>query len=860
MRTRYGSLSLILLAFAPAACASHAPAGGDASAAARTSAALSGPRGVAGDRIADVEVGRRDFTEIMPREIVADKLNNPGGVVVDRSVSPGRAYVWDSGNSRILGIDLASCYATPSGTRCAPQLVFGQPTGSDHGGCNLDSSAAQYPARPPASASTLCGVRETTHTVLEDKSFANMFVDGSGNLWVPDALNNRVLLYVSPFTTDTVADAVIGQPSFTANGCNGAPDWNTIPGPTASTLCFFDPIDSANGSGVRLDASGNLWVADGGNNRVLRFPKTSSGISGTADIVLGQPSATTRDPGAAMNQLSMPNALLFDASGALYVADSGNHRVVVFVPGPGGRFSSGQAAARTIGSFDSSQFGPFTVELDPDGRGVWTTRFVGFQSVADLWSFGGTPVAGVPPIAIPYNSGGSIAFDANKNLLVSDYVYGQDVLRYARQPDGSYANDKNLFTPPPLYNLTTARRFEAPAWVGVAVADRVSSPHQLIAADGRLMFWNNPTGVTLGQAPDGCVGDCLDVPTPFNGELGYEQAKTDASDRVWVTKMNDVRVFQAPLSASSQPLGVLSSVAVLGGGTIRFSDAQVHGLVPTPDGLYLWVSQPDLSRVLRIRGPLGPSPVVDVILGQTSASGAACNQGGAAGLSTLCTPGALSLDRQGNLYVSDHFIELAGNRRLLMFAASTFPAAPGSLVVAPAATKEFPRVNAFGHDMATFEPAFDATNRMVVGFNPYSGVRFVQVYDNPTALVNGQPSDPSYGVPSGQLEDFYGWPVAATFDSASNLYVYDANRGRVSLYETPFGAASGCNPTAASYSQAACGSTVVYKGSLYRCISQAANVNGEPAGCGATGVYCSNIPPDYPYWGSQAWQLVQACP
>src|SRR4051812_21109057 len=186
--------------------------------------ALSAPRGNAGDLIADVEVGRRDFTELAPREIVPDKVSSPGGVVVDRSVSPGRAYIWDSGNSRILGVDLAQCYATAAGSRCQPQIIIGQPSGSDRGACNLDSSAQQYPLRPPASASTLCGVSEVTQTVLEDKSFANMFVDGSANLWVPDALNHRVLMYRTPFTTDVVADDVWGQPNFTANGCNGATD------------------------------------------------------------------------------------------------------------------------------------------------------------------------------------------------------------------------------------------------------------------------------------------------------------------------------------------------------------------------------------------------------------------------------------------------------------------------------------------------------------------------------------------------------------------------------------------------------------------------------------------------------------
>src|SRR5215471_3094920 len=417
-------------------------------------AALTGPRGRAGDLIADTEVGRRDFTELSPREIVPDKVSAPGGVVVDHTVSPGRAYVWDSGNSRILGIDLAQCYATAPGARCQPQLVFGQPSGSDHGACNLDSSAQQFPQRPPASASTLCGIPEMTNTVLEDKSFANMFVDGTGNLLVPDVLNNRVLIYFQPFVTrDVVADVVIGQPSFTANGCNGATDWISIPGATASSLCFFDFEGNGTGSGVRLDTGGNLWVADGGNNRVLRFPRGAGGVlAKTADVVLGQPSFTSRGPGAGLAQMSSPTALVFDSAGKMYVTDSSNHRVLVFQPNGSGQFTSGQSAASTFGTFPAAEFGPQTLELDPAGRGIWTTRFVGFSSVADLWNFNGQPAAGVPPINIAWNSGGSIGFDAQGRLLISSYVFGQDVQRFTQQPDGSYFNDKSFFTPPPLYN------------------------------------------------------------------------------------------------------------------------------------------------------------------------------------------------------------------------------------------------------------------------------------------------------------------------------------------------------------------------------------------------------------------------
>ena len=70
-------------------------------------------RGIAGDHWADVVIGKSDFAQIGDNNVVPYKVFNPGGVVVDRSLDPGRAYVWDSGNSRILAIDLADCYSGP---------------------------------------------------------------------------------------------------------------------------------------------------------------------------------------------------------------------------------------------------------------------------------------------------------------------------------------------------------------------------------------------------------------------------------------------------------------------------------------------------------------------------------------------------------------------------------------------------------------------------------------------------------------------------------------------------------------------------------------------------------------------------
>jgi sugar lactone lactonase YvrE len=734
-------------------------------------------RGVEGDLWADVILGKPDFSEITPNEVVPYKVLNPGGVFVDRSVSPGRAYVWDSGNSRILGIDLATCYAGAS--PCSAQIVIGQPSGSDHSACNGDSAFQRYPIRAPASASSLCGMPEITLSPLEWKSYATMTADAQGNLYVPDAFNNRVVKYVSPFTTDTVADEVWGQSDFSGNLCNqGAGS------PTASTLCFT--VGSFSAGGVELDPAGNLWVADNGNNRVLRFPKNSvtGVIAKTADLVLGQPDFVSHDTGAGLAAMYFPASLRFGPNGRLYVADTNNNRVLVFTPNPD--FASGMAAA----DFGSQFAAPYGMETDPAGDGLWVNDTG--NSMIELWDWNGSTVKKVlgkdtyqPDghcVQWLCYSGGGIGVDTAGSVLPSIFVYVQDVVRFSApiptpQSGLVYQPDKRFFYPPEGYNFRGNKGLRSAS--GVATYG-----NQLLVADGgRVVFWNGLNTLTNGKVFDGYVGS-----TVFNFQFnccGY--LKTDSTGKLWVQGYTEgIYAYQLPLTNQEAPLARIltpgSSVPVLGGGSLTLG-FYIDGLVPSPQGGSLWVSDTFNHRVLRIRNPL-TSPVVDVVLGQTDAAGNLCNRGLVPAPNTgtdlvadatmLCHPGALSFDRLGNLFVSDHGPEVEGNWRLLRFAGGLFPTSGPTTLFAVAATKIFPYRG--GQPAITFEPAFDSANRMVVGYNSYLGGNFVGVYNDPA----GPSTDPDT-----YLNDFGSWPSGITFDANDNLYVGDANRSRLLIYHKP---------------------------------------------------------------------------
>jgi sugar lactone lactonase YvrE len=227
--------------------------------------------------------GQPDFTH-NDRGLSANGLSLPEGVTLDQQ---GNLYVGDTVNNRVLEYD------APLASGMAASRVFGQPTfitnTSNNGG--LSAKSLDIPA--------------------------GVVLDALGNLYVADTGNSRVLVYSAPLTSTMVASRVIGQPTFITNTSNnGGLSANSLSAPTS----------------VALDAQGNLYVGDQLNNRVLEYdaPLTTDR---TADHVFGQPDFGSGFPninGVSANSLNIPTGAALDARGNLYVADTGNHRVLVY--------------------------------------------------------------------------------------------------------------------------------------------------------------------------------------------------------------------------------------------------------------------------------------------------------------------------------------------------------------------------------------------------------------------------------------------------------------------------------------------------------------------------------------------------
>lgn len=271
--------------------------------------------------VADRVLGKDRLIDDFANQPVANRMNNPFGVAVDRSHTPNRLWVSDLGNHRLLG------YASTDDivTNRAADMVLGQvdfSRGSVRAGLN----------GPLANAANAV----TSNAALADPN--GVAVDSQGGVYVADSSDSRVLKFNDPFATDRTGDQVFGQTNFTSLNPNF---------PYGSAGSLLGP------TGVAVDPNDNLWIADQRDHRVVRISNAPSkpATGATADLILGQAAFVSSNTlpaysaGCTANRMSSPAGVFAAPSGRLYVADSGNNRVLVFNP----PFSNGMNASAVFG-------------------------------------------------------------------------------------------------------------------------------------------------------------------------------------------------------------------------------------------------------------------------------------------------------------------------------------------------------------------------------------------------------------------------------------------------------------------------------------------------------------------------------
>ena len=630
-----------------------------------------------------------------PNAVEGRELSGPSGIALDTSASPPILYIADAGNNRVLGYQFATQLTAGS----IADIIIGQ----------IDRFS-NLPQGPGSGRST--GLNTPT----------SVAVDASGNLYVADTNNNRILRFPRPMQQTAgslqLPDMVIGQTSFNSRAANAG-------GIGAGTLA----LGAAGGfvrNGIAFDSAGNLWVADTLNNRVLRFPVSllKNGTNGPkADLVVGQPDFTTV---AAVNSRNAktgmigPQGIAFDAAGRLLVTD-GASRLLVYPPG----ISSNSAVAIRIAGVDSTTTNtatqvqlnsPLGVTASSAGVIVADTsnnRLLLYPTV-DTWaaentqfSPSATQVLGQTSYTASLTNQGNgdasattlnapvdVAISSNE-LYVADFQNNR-VLVFPISPSGATGSasrvigqlDFPFFAP----NLIEGKEFSFSASnSSSAILDLSATPPHLYVADtnnNRILGFNDSTHFSRGlQAADLVIGQ----PDFNRAQINYPTNKAntpnqqglflptslavDSAGNLYVTDTGNSRVLRFPAPYASGKTALESADLVIGQNsfTTTVTDATAQTLA-TPIGIaltagaanpsgspsgWLVVSDSGHNRVLFFPTPLSSGMSANKVLGALNFTSTTT---GSADPPRFASPRGLAVDSSDRVIVAD-----TGNHRVQIF-------------------------------------------------------------------------------------------------------------------------------------------------------------------------------------------------
>jgi uncharacterized protein (TIGR03437 family) len=261
---------------------------------------------------ADIVLGQTNFSTVGRNTVSATTLRGPQGVWVQN----GKLFVADTQNNRIL-----IWKSIPTQNNQPADLVLGQP----------DFTSASPVNQTNTSLPTTANIMLSPVSVTSDGT----------RLFVADLGYNRVLIWNSiPTQNQQPADVEIGQLNFSNSIANDATEMcasngtDTSGNPTYPAIC----ASTMNFPRYALSDGTRLYVADGGNDRILVFNQIPTQNAARADSILGEPDEftdayTSADSTviSAANVTPTPTSLAWDGQN-LYVADATNYRILVFTP------------------------------------------------------------------------------------------------------------------------------------------------------------------------------------------------------------------------------------------------------------------------------------------------------------------------------------------------------------------------------------------------------------------------------------------------------------------------------------------------------------------------------------------------
>ena len=606
----------------------------------------------------------------------AARFDSPSGVAVD---TEGNVYVADANNDTVRKVTPSGVVTTLAGVSDSWGSTDGKGSAAKFASPSsvaVDSTGNIYVAdgsnhtirkiTPAGQVSTLAGtagVRGSDDGISEAARFnfnssnpGGIAVDKTGNVYLADS-GNRLIRKISP---QGVVTTIAGN-THLVGSVDGI-----------ETAVSFDSP-----SGIAVDAAGNVFVADRGAHTVRKVRP-----SGLVTTIAGQTglAGPTDDMGPAA-RFSYPSGLAIDAAGTLYVADTGGH--IIRKVSPAGQVTTLAGTVRNSGAAD----GTAASFNDPSGVAVDATGKVyvadsGNHTLREITPEGRvTTLAGAAAVWGETNGVGSaarfaaagagnvmgyrqmgIALDATGNVYVPS-IFSNSIRKVTPTGEVSTWAGPTYDPSDPLYRYWEGSTdgtgplasFRGPAAVAadqagnLYVADTGNNTVRKITADGvvttlagevkscceskdglgQAALFAGPNGIAVDTAGNVYVADVIRIGESRGPDNGAIRKITSTGLVTTLAGRRDSTGQTVDAAGSPTNFGRLAGVALDRAGNIYVADQSKH--------------------VIR---KITPSGVATTLAGTAGVRGHADGVGGAA---TFSSPTSVAVDTAGNVYVSDGY-------------------------------------------------------------------------------------------------------------------------------------------------------------------------------------------------------------
>lgn len=586
----------------------------------------------------------------------AAQLNSPYGLAID---SRGNLYIADLGNARVRRVALDGTIATiASAPLHSPRNLAVDSAGnlyiSDFDGQRvyeigadgvlvpLITAGLRYPTALAVDRAGVLYIADSENhlvrkfdrgvltSVAAVSTPTGLAFDAAGALYIADSSAGRIV-EVPPdgglFSTlpVTARDLAFG-PDGSLYAASGSLVQRVLPGPVrivagGGNTGFGDQGSARDArlnhpTSVAADSLGNVYIADRDNHRIRRIAPDGiiTTVAGTGA------SGNTGDRGpATLARLNGPSSVSLDATGDLYIADTGNHRVRKFTPG-----GIMLAVADTVSPVDTAADAAGNAYIADAGAGRIYRAFA----------------AGVVvPFLDGLQSPGGVALDREGNLYYTDTVAGRV---WRRGVSGTVTE-------------LGAGRFVNPRGLAISESGDVfvadSGLGRVLRIDLSADSSGNAGGSVTVLAVDGAIGTPWDVAI---GSAGMLYVADVEGDRVWrltpVAPAGSLTTMDAVNAASRLPgplaPGMIVSIRGAGAGATGVFFAGLPAAILAIDDTQILVQAP--AEIA------GMSQIDITVQGSTPAVIHAAVADAAPALFTTGSGQAAAVNQDGTLNSADH--------------------------------------------------------------------------------------------------------------------------------------------------------------------------------------------------------------